>query len=174
MKVTLDWLRKNGACSEGVNWFKSQDKSDLAKVVDSLMKQDHFQWANWTLVRFLDRQQKIQYSIFAAEQVINIFEKKYPDDKRPRKAIEAAKKCLEADTGENRKASAAASAAAAADASFADASFAASAAAASAASFAAALAAAAADARKKMREKLLKYGLDLLVKPPEKGEEPKK
>jgi len=32
--------------------------------------------------------------VYAAEQVIDIYEKKYPNDKRPRNAIEAAKKCI--------------------------------------------------------------------------------
>ena len=40
----------------------------------------------------MNKNQKVQYAIFAAEKVIYLFENKYPDDGRPRKAIEAAKK----------------------------------------------------------------------------------
>ena len=43
----------------------------------------------------MNKTQKVQYAIFAAEQVIDIYEKKYPDDLRPRKAIEAAKSYLD-------------------------------------------------------------------------------
>ena len=166
MKITLDWLKKNRACIEGVEWFSNHvEKSaikepELEIVINALLEEDHSQWANWTLVRFLDRKQKIQYAVFAAEQVIDIFEKKYPNDKRPRKAIEAAKKCLGNDTKEDR-----ASAYAAAYAAYAYAASAAAYAAYAAAYAAAAYAAsssAAASAKKKMREKILKYGLSLL------------
>ena len=44
------------------------------------------------------------YAIYAAEQVIGIFEKKYPIDKRPRKAIEAAKAYLKRPCAETKKA----------------------------------------------------------------------
>jgi hypothetical protein len=45
-------------------------------------------------------------SDYASDQVINIFEKSYPDDKRPREAIEAAKKVISEDTQQNRNAAA--------------------------------------------------------------------
>jgi hypothetical protein len=38
--------------------------------------------------------QYVRYAIYAAEQVIDIYEKEYPKDNRPREAIKAAKKCL--------------------------------------------------------------------------------
>jgi len=37
------------------------------------------------------KEDSVKLAIFAAEQVIEIYEKKYPNDKRPREAIEAAK-----------------------------------------------------------------------------------
>ena len=67
-------------------------------------------------------EQKRKYAIFAAQQVLDIFEAKYPDDERPRKAIEAAEAVLENDTKENRaKADVAAAAAYAAYADATDA-----------------------------------------------------
>ena len=42
----------------------------------------------------------VKLAIFAAELVIKNFEDKYPNDKRPREAIEAAKKWLELQTTE--------------------------------------------------------------------------
>jgi hypothetical protein len=50
------------------------------------------------------KKDSVAFSIFAAEQVIENFEKKYPDDKRPREAIEAAKKWLAAPTDANASA----------------------------------------------------------------------
>jgi hypothetical protein len=46
----------------------------------------------------------IKLSIYAAELVLKNFEKEFPDDMRPREAIEAAKKVLQNDTAKNRSA----------------------------------------------------------------------
>ena len=59
-------------------------------------------WWEWT------KKDSVRLAVYAAELVIDIYEKKYPDDKRPRNAIEAAKKWL---TEPNEKNGAAASAA---------------------------------------------------------------
>ena len=64
-----------------------------------------------------DPKEKISLAIQCAEKVLFIFEEKYPEDKRPRKAIEAAKKYLADPTGEN-EATAADAADAANDAAF--------------------------------------------------------
>jgi len=46
----------------------------------------------------------VALSIFAAEMVLGNFEKVYPDDDRPRKAIEAARNYLDSPTEKNRSA----------------------------------------------------------------------
>jgi len=126
----------------------------------------------------MNKNQSVQYAIFAAEQVIDIYEGKYPNDKRPRNAIEAAKVYLE---NPSKKTKAYANSASyAAYAAYAD--HAASSAgyagyasyATAAAAYAAAYAGHAADAadtagyaysaykRRKMKAKILKYGIGLL------------
>jgi hypothetical protein len=165
MKLTNDWFKKQSACADGYEWVLKRGYDDAKKTVEELIKIGKLDWANWTIARALDRKGKIRYAIFAAEQVIDIYEKKYPDDKRPRKAIEAAKKVLKDDTEGNRNAAyaaanAAANAAAYAAANAADAAANAADAAANAA-YAAAYAAYAA-ARNKMKEKIIRYGITLL------------
>ena len=183
MKLTLKFLENNKACGGGVDWFKNQSETDLRKICLELMEQHKSSWANWVLVRKMNRKQKIQYAIYTAEQVIDIYEKKYRDDKRPREAINAAKKVLKSDTKKNRANAAAAYAAAyaAAAVAYADAAAYAAAYAAAAAAYAAyadaavdaayaavdaAYAAADADdaddARKEMQIKIVKYGLRLI------------
>ena len=88
----------------------------------------------------------VSYAVYAAEQVIDIYEKKCPNDKRPRKAIEAAKACIKNPSAKNKEAAARAAGAAARAAE----------AAARAAGAAAGAAAAA------MQEKILRYGIRLL------------
>jgi len=68
----------------------------------------------------MSKMQKVQYAVFAAEQVIDIYEKKYPDDERPRKAIKAAKDYLKSPS-KKTKAAADAAACVAADVAAADA-----------------------------------------------------
>ena len=142
MKMTNGWLKEIGACRDGVEWFNNQKETDGTKVIKKLIEEDRIDWANWTICRVFSKKQKIQYAVYAAEQVIDIFEKKYPDDKRPRKAIEAAKKCIENDTEENRSAAESAAESAAWGARSAASAWGAR--------------------RKKMQLKILKYGISLL------------
>ena len=116
VKITGDWLQERSACGSGVKWFLNQGEDDAVKVIKKLIKENRLSWANWLIVRIMDYEQCVSYAVFAAEQVINIYEKKYPKDKRLRKAIEAAKKCIENPSNENKKAAADAAACAAADA----------------------------------------------------------
>ena len=109
------WLEKRDACKEGVVWFENQKERNGIEVVEKLIKEKKLDWANWLIVRLMKYKQYISYVVYAAEQVIGIYEKKYPNDKRPRQAIEAAKKCIKSPTKKN-KAAAYAAAAAAADA----------------------------------------------------------
>jgi hypothetical protein len=113
MKLTISKLRSWGACREGEEWFSAQTETDGIKVVKKLIDVN-INWANWLVVRLMTHKQKIQYAIYAAEQVIEIYEKKYPDDNRPRKAIEAAKAYLKSPTKKNKDAAAYAADAAAA------------------------------------------------------------
>ena len=90
MKITKRWLNKHNACKEGIDWIKKQSNKDEIKVIEKLMTLDRFDWANWYIARRLSKTIKVKYAVYAAKQVLKIFEDKYPDDKRPREAIEAA------------------------------------------------------------------------------------
>lgn len=118
MKTTLEELQRLEACKEGVSWFKKQKNKDTKAILLKLIKEKHFDWANWYVAKLFTHSQAVQYSVYSAEIVIKEFEKVFPEDKRPRQAIEAAKAWLKAPTEENRSAawSAAESAAWSADA----------------------------------------------------------
>jgi hypothetical protein len=61
-----------------------------------------------------EKKDSVELAIFAAEQVIDIYEKEYPKDKRPREALEAAKNWLKNPSDEAARAARAAGAAGAA------------------------------------------------------------
>lgn len=103
MKITKEWLKENNACHPGYAWFRKQTEIDSMKILKKLMKEKKYCWGSWLTVRTMTYSQYVSYAIYAAEQVIDIFEKKYPDDDRPRKAIAAAKKCLENPSDGNKK-----------------------------------------------------------------------
>ena len=198
MQTIIDksWLEKFDACREGINWYEQNiDKSIAAKeLIDLLLKTDDLKkihWTNWLLSRLFSKKQKIQYAIYAAELVLHLFENKYPNDKRPREAIEAAKKYL--NDNDNIKSAAANAAAAANAVNAVNAAYAAYAAAESAAAavnavdaanaaYAAAESAAAAVnavnatntayaaavARKETLLKIINYGIELLIKEEQK------
>lgn len=102
--ITTDWLKNRGACSEGMEWFSMQSVTDGCAVVKNLISAGKIEWANWLITRMLDRKCRIRYAVFAAEQVLDIFEKQYHDNKRPKIAIESARLVLKNDTPETRAA----------------------------------------------------------------------
>jgi hypothetical protein len=193
MNVTLKFLEEKRACKKGLEWVTQHNLIGLERkeFIKKLMDSKKYNWANWLIVRTMGYKQYVSYAAYAAEQVIDIYKKKYPDDERPRFAIESAKKCIKNPSRENKKdaADAAADAVDAVDAAHAaahavDAVDAAAHAAAYKAAYKAAYAAAyaayaahaaahaAADAayaaaydartKQKMHVKILEYGLSLL------------
>jgi hypothetical protein len=118
MKITEKLLRIDyHACDSGYQWWLDKGKpSDGIPTLKQLINDNHNDWANWLIVRLMTRENKIKYAVYAAEQVISIYEKKYPNDDRPRKAIQAAKNYLKVKSVKNKKADAADAAATAADA----------------------------------------------------------
>ena len=109
MKVTKEFLHGKHACAGGYKWF-CENCLELGEQIEQIkhLSKHRYDWTNWLLVRVMTLEQKRKYAIFAAQQVLDIFEAKYPTNTRPRKAIKAAEKVLENDTKENRSAAAAA------------------------------------------------------------------
>jgi len=174
-KITVDYLKRLNACSEAVVEYKEHGKEhELIPLLNLMIKKKYqLDWANWLIVRCMTYKQYVSYAVFAAEQVIDIYEKECPGDKRPRKAIETARKCIDNPTQENKDAARAAWAAGdAARAAAMDAAMAAARAAARVAAGDAAMAAAraawvAGDAARAaagdaMQIKILRYGIKLL------------
>ena len=189
MKITLKLLQNLNACGGGIEFVTEnkliglEDKPFIEKLI-SLKRLDY---ANWLTVRILNNIDKVRYAVFAAEQVIDIFEKKYTEDDRPRKAILAAKNYIENPCDENKDAAYAAACAATYAAAYAAgaaanaagaAAYAAADAAANAAAYAAANTAAyaaayaaanaadaaanAADAGAALLIKIIRYGIELI------------
>lgn len=94
MKITVEWLLKEGACPTSIGMFAAQSETDGIKLVEKLVAKRRYEWANWLLAKLLSASGCVAYAIYAAEQVLPIWEHKCPNDKRPHLAIEAARRCL--------------------------------------------------------------------------------
>lgn len=140
MQITKRWLQAKGACKEGTEFFESQKETDAVKLIKKY-KSMYPEWCNWLIVRVMTYKQYVSYAVFSAEQVIDIYEKQYPNDSRLRYAIEFVKKCIDDPSNENKQ-----QAADAADAAYAYAAY------------------AYAAAKKRIQQKILNYGLKLLCK----------
>lgn len=90
---TKEFMDRNSGCYSSVKLyacsFMKLETITLSSIVKSEIRlKDKF----WFVCEILaTRQQNKQIAIDVAEIVLPIFEKMYPDDKRPREAVEAAK-----------------------------------------------------------------------------------
>lgn len=101
-QITTELLQSLHACQSGIDLVATYPDKDHEAVIRRLVADDHWDYANWLLPRLMDYKGYVSYAVFAALQVIDIFEKQYPDDKRPRLAIEAAQRCIDDPSDENR------------------------------------------------------------------------
>ena len=97
-RITLSGIKKFSPCPKGLEWFKSQKTTSLKKLTEKAIEQKKYEWAIWLATKLMDKKQNVIFAIYCAEQCIQIYESAYPDDKRPRLAIEAAKTCVNSPT----------------------------------------------------------------------------
>ena len=173
MKVTKEQIKALNPCRHGwERYLKNQEEDLLTLLLDA--NKSNPSDARWLFTRLMNKTQCMKIAVFSAREVLHIFEEKYPEDKRPRKAIEAVETCLKDPSERNRELAADAAAAAyaassASSASSADAaayaaaaSYASSASSASYAVYAAAVYAAADAAKKELQEKIIKEAVRIL------------
>ena len=87
--------------------YTDAEEIALVEVKGKHIIQDDKQcWESMKIVKVWDwkKEDSVSLAIFAAELCIKNFEKEYPTDKRPRKAIKTAKKWLKNPTEKNRSA----------------------------------------------------------------------
>jgi len=134
MSKMLDFCKAHGACKDAVDWLTA---GGIETMADAWAKCPRADWMLWGLRKLgkLTKRQSVKIAITFAVRALPLFEKRYPGDERPRKAIAAARKWLANPSAKNAAAAYAAAYAADAAAAYAG-----------AAAYAAYAAAAAADA----------------------------
>ena len=97
------------ACVEAVKWAKQ-----YGSMYEAWKKCERSDWMLWAAKRLnlFTKKQSVKLAVIFAERVLPKFETKHPEDKRPRRAIQAAKRWLKSPTKKNQSAAYAADAAA--------------------------------------------------------------
>jgi len=99
--LTDEWIKRWRPCKKGIKWLKGKDPNAI-KILELLIKEKRYNWANWTIVRVMTYEQYVSYAMYATEQITGIYEKKCPNNKIFHKIIEAAKKCIKNPTKKNK------------------------------------------------------------------------
>ena len=106
----LDMCKAGFHCSEQIidafSYVQGEILAEVEVKGNSIKGNDKQVWSEMKVVKTYNwtKKDSVELAIFSAELVLSNFEKKYPNDKRPREAIEAAKKVLKNDTKNNRDA----------------------------------------------------------------------
>jgi hypothetical protein len=109
---TLDMCHFGFHCSRYPDQAFSYVQGEILAIVEtkgkSIIQDNKECWSDMRIVKAYHWQKKdsVALAIYAAELVIDIYEKQYPNDDRPRKAIEAAKAWTKHPTEKNVKAAA--------------------------------------------------------------------
>jgi len=110
--ITKEWLAEKGACTRAIKAILRR-KGDTKAIIKELIETGRFDGLNWLIKQdVMSRERIIRLTIEVIKPKLYLYEKEYPDDKRPCEAIRAAEQCLEANTSENRAATRLASVAA--------------------------------------------------------------
>ena len=119
MTTWLDDLRTHDPCAEGYAWAKEHNIASLSEAFAKLDRGDWWLWLASSYDVDLDKPRLVTFAADCAERDLPIFEARYPEDLRPRKAIEAARAWIACPTPETSDAASAAYAASDAAASYA-------------------------------------------------------
>jgi hypothetical protein len=65
--ITQEWLEKNDACIPGMDWYGDR-RMTVPELIDALITEKRWDWANWLLTRVLDKRGNVRYALFAARQ----------------------------------------------------------------------------------------------------------
>ena len=88
--ITKDWLKSLNPCTNGFVWWCKHGERDPIKFLEAGFEGDHWNYRCWLMIRLLSNKNQVKLAIYSAKFVLPIFEERYPNDDRPRKAIDAA------------------------------------------------------------------------------------
>lgn len=97
---TILMVGKKGACRPAKKAFSKKfgEEAELKTVCEWCLEISHFNWITWLMQNIItNKKTAIKLAVFSAKLVLPIYEKEYPGDDRPRKAIEISEKYIDGD-----------------------------------------------------------------------------
>ena len=96
MYITEKKLFEGGAFIDLDKYFSCMNRKrwDAAKLLDYCISEGELSDSEYIIFALMSENQQRKWAVYNAESVLHIYEKEYPDDKRPRQAIKAAKRYL--------------------------------------------------------------------------------
>ena len=96
MKLTLKKLKSLNPCEGSIKKYIDAGRPDTVenaiKYCIASNNRELLNDANWLIVRMVrTKTDRVKYKIYAASQILHLFECRFPEDKRPRNAINTAK-----------------------------------------------------------------------------------
>ena len=93
--ITLNAIRRHGPCKDGweklLKYLGKTTADDEPLLFSTILDSNGFDDAIWCLRALDNKQVLVELACRFAESVLPIFENRFPDDMRPRRAIEAAR-----------------------------------------------------------------------------------
>lgn len=77
-EITDKWIKEFKPCQEAVEWWNKEP--DPIKILKKLIKDKKYDWANWFIVRVMEKKDYVSYGVYAAKQVTHLWKDKYPEE----------------------------------------------------------------------------------------------
>jgi len=102
MKINTAIIRGLNPCAPRFNNYLGHYK-DFDGTLEEFLALDNITYSDkvWVFTRLVDNIQLLRWSYLCAESVLHIFETKYPNDNRPRQALDAKLKYINKPTEDN-------------------------------------------------------------------------
>jgi hypothetical protein len=102
LKINTEIIRKLNPCKDRFDNYLKHHESFNGNLKDFILLENiTYKDKVWVFVRLATHLQNVKWSLLCASKVLSIFEKEYPNDDRPRKALEACEKYLNEPSASN-------------------------------------------------------------------------
>jgi len=95
MKISTEIIKSLNPCLRRFNNYV-EHYSDFNGTLEDFVMLENITYLDkiWVITKLFTKEQNVKFAIKCASSVLNIFEERYPKDKRPRQALEAAENYL--------------------------------------------------------------------------------
>jgi hypothetical protein len=86
-KITNKWIKKEKPCQSALNWWDGKERDPIT-ILKNLIFEKHYDWAIWFIASIMNYNDHLSLFMYVCKQLINVYEKQHPNNKKLRKNIE--------------------------------------------------------------------------------------